>query len=133
MRRMILAVAVALAFGVVVGHAAAQPSGSYVGAPDLIGPAAFVDWHTAVDLTTRTVTVRGVIQNRSNIALTNIRVGLGDEDIAEVASVPATLAPGEYGTFTASLYTGTNLTVRGYVMADAVPATAFLPRVTRDD
>jgi hypothetical protein len=126
MKRMML-VAVVAAVVLLAGQAGAQSSRAYVGAPDLIGPVAFVDWHVGVDMTSRVVTVTGVVQNRSDVTLTDVVIGIGDEETAEVAAVPATLAPGEYGTFRVALHTGTNLTVRGYALANPVPVVRFVP------
>jgi len=123
-RKIALAVAVAVALTMVT--VAAGQSGTYVGGHDKIGLAAISDWTTTADLTARTLTVTGVVQNRSNVTLANVRVGVSDEDLVEVPTVPATLAPGAFGTFTATLYTGTNMTVSAYVMADPVTV-RFVP------
>lgn len=123
----VLATVAALAAGV----AGAQTRHTYVGAHNLIGLAAVTDWSTTVDLDTRTLTVSGIVQNRSNVTLANVRVGVSDEDIVEVDAVPGTLAPGQFGTFAAVLYTGTNLTASVYVMADPVPVGRYVPVAVR--
>src|SRR3990167_5195315 len=82
----VLAVAMAYQVGSAQGP-------SWVGAPEYIGPAAVEDWTVSVDRVSRTLTVRGWVVNRSDAALTGIRVGIADEDTAEVA-LPGTLQPG---------------------------------------
>ena len=127
--RMVVALAVVVAL--TAGVAGAQTRHTYVGAHNLIGLAAVTDWTTTVDLDTRTLTVSGIVQNRSNVSLANVKVGVSDEDIVETDVVPSTLAPGQFGTFVAQLYTGTNLTASVYVMADLVPVARFVPWTER--
>lgn len=123
----VLVTVVALTAGV----AGAQTRQTYVGAHNMIGLAAVTDWSTTVDLDTRTLTVSGIVQNRSNVTLANVKIGISDEDIVEVDAVPGTLAPGQFGTFVATLYTGTNLTASVYVMADPVPVGRFVAVTVR--
>lgn len=131
-RVMVGMVVAALALAVAYGTGTAQGP-SWVGAPEYIGPAAVTNWRVEVDRAGRVLTVTGTVENRSDAALTNVRVGIGDEDVSEVAAVPATLQPGQSGAFRASLYTGSDWTVRLYVLADVVaPSVMYVPAVVRE-
>jgi len=126
----LVAVVLAVVLGLVGGIVYAK-SDNWVGAQDLMGPAKIVDWHTAVNLEQRTVTVTGLVENVSDVTLTNVLVGIADEDLDEVPCVPQTIEPRDRCRFVGTMYTGTNLTVRAYVMADAVPARRYIPQVDR--
>lgn len=130
MVKTMVAVAVATVLGMVGGMVYAK-SDNWVGAPELLGPAKIVDWHTSVNLEERTVTVTGWVENVSDVTLTNVLVGIADEELDEVPCVPETIEPRDRCRFTGTMYTGTNLTVRAYVMADAVPAARYMPNATR--
>lgn len=124
------AVVLAVVLGLVGGLALAK-SDNWVGAPELMGPAKIEDWRTTVNLETRTVTVNGWVRNVSNVTLENVLVGVADEELDEVSCVPETIEPNERCRFSGTMYTGTNLTVRAYVMADAVPARLVVPSAVR--
>ena len=129
-RQFVVALVLAIVLGLAAGLALAK-SDNYVGAPDRMGAAMIEDWSTSINLETRTVTLYGTVKNASDVTLENVLIGVSDEELIEVPCVPSTIEPGDRCRFTATMYTGTNLTVMAYVMADAVPARRYIPQVDR--
>lgn len=123
MHKTIVAVVVAMALGLVSAHA--QSGALVVGGTDVIGPAAVSDWHTVLDVASGTLTVYGTVQNRSNVTLTDVRVGL--TGAADVAVAPSILCPGEFGVFGATVRYGETATVRATVTAGVVTVPRFVP------
>ena len=117
MRTLILAAVLAVAAPLHPGG----PSGTYVAPPDGIGLAVLTDWSVSVDLDARTMTVHGEVTNRSDHVLANVTASVWDEDTVTADVEPQILMPGASGVFTATLYTGTNLTAYVFVEADVMP------------
>jgi formylmethanofuran dehydrogenase subunit C len=125
-----LAVVAAVVLGVMVGHVGAQSGALVVGGTDAIGPAAISDWHTVLDMAGGTLTVYGTVQNRSNVTLSDVRVGLVGATVVDVATTPSILCPGEFGVFGATVRYGDTATVRATVTATVVSPPRFVPFAT---